>query len=44
MKIELLTLGIYQANCYVVSEGENCFIVDPGERADKIKEFLQENH
>lgn len=43
MKIDVLALGMFQANCYIVSEGDKCFIVDPGERADEIGEFLQDN-
>lgn len=43
MHIQRLALGMFQANCYVVSEGDSCFIVDPGEKADQIKEYLNEH-
>lgn len=44
MHIQRLAFGMFQANCYVVSEGDSCFIVDPGEKADQIKEYLMEHN
>ena len=31
---------MYQANCYVVSEGAEAFLVDPGDRADQVLDYL----
>lgn len=36
MKIETLVVGMLQENCYVVTVGDNSFIVDPGDEADRI--------
>ncbi len=43
MKIHRLTLGIYQANCYIVqSEQTNeAFIIDPGDEAEQIQALLE---
>lgn len=40
MKIQKLPLGMYQANCYVVSEGDEAFLVDPGDRPDQVLDYL----
>lgn len=36
MKIETLVVGMLQENCYIVTVGDNSFIVDPGDEADRI--------
>ena len=36
MDIKVLVVGALQENCYVCSIGNNAFIVDPGDEADKI--------
>ena len=36
MKIETLVVGMLQENCYIVTIGDNSFIVDPGDEADRI--------
>lgn len=43
MEIQKLALGMYQANCYVVSEGSEAFLVDPGDRPQEILDYLN-NH
>jgi glyoxylase-like metal-dependent hydrolase (beta-lactamase superfamily II) len=45
MKIDCLTLGAYQTNCYVLCSGEDakaCLVVDAGSGADKLIKFLSE--
>lgn len=46
MKIESLTVGQLQTNCYLVIEEENwrCFIVDPGDEANFISEKVLYNN
>ena len=36
MKIDTLVVGSLQENCYVVTIGNNSFIVDPGDEAERI--------
>jgi len=43
MEIQKLALGMFQANCYVVSEGNEAFLVDPGDRPEEILDYLN-NH
>ena len=38
MDIKVLVVGALQENCYVCSIGNNAFIVDPGDEADRIIE------
>ena len=45
MKIHKLVVGGLSTNCYVVvSEKGNAFIVDPGDDADRIRDFLSQNN
>ena len=36
MKIDILVVGSLQENCYIVTIGDNSFIVDPGDEAERI--------
>lgn len=36
MRTETLPLGVYQANCYLVSENDQYLIIDPGSKPDLI--------
>lgn len=36
MDIKTLVVGALQENCYICSIGDNAFIVDPGDEADRI--------
>lgn len=36
MNIKTLVVGALQENCYICSIGDNAFIVDPGNEADRI--------
>lgn len=40
LKIEKVVVGEIETNCYVVKKDNNCFIVDPGAEAKKIKELV----
>jgi glyoxylase-like metal-dependent hydrolase (beta-lactamase superfamily II) len=40
MNVEVLTLGPVQTNCYIVSQGDSCVIIDPADRADRIINHL----
>ena len=44
MEINLLTLGAYQTNCYIVCapESQTCAVIDPGYAPEKILAFLAE--
>ena len=42
MQVHTLALGAYQTNCYIVQNGERCFIIDPGYEAARILAFLEE--
>ena len=41
MIVHTLPLGAYQTNCYIVQNGANCVIIDPGYAPDTILRFLQ---
>ena len=41
MKWTQIPLGPLQTNCYIVSEGQNCLIIDPGEEPQKIIQYIQ---
>jgi len=45
MKIEHLTLGAYETNCYVLRDGEaarDCLVIDPGLDAGRLIDLLKE--
>lgn len=45
MNIEVLHLGPLATNCYVVWDDNGvCAVVDCGGQADKVAEFIEENH
>lgn len=41
MKWTQIPLGPLQTNCYIVSDGQNCLIIDPGEEPQKIIQYIQ---
>ncbi len=46
MKIDRLTLGAYQTNCFVLRESKtakDCLIIDAGLAADELVDFLQKH-
>ena len=40
MKIDRVVVGSYLENCYIVSQDNNCIIVDPGDSFEKIDEII----
>lgn len=40
MNIQKLALGMFQSNCYIVSEGHDAFLVDPGDRPVEVLNYL----
>jgi hydroxyacylglutathione hydrolase len=44
MKIETVTVGAYEVNCYVVwDEGLNALVIDPGANPERIEEVIKAN-
>jgi len=43
LKIHCLKLGQLQTNCYIVSNKNNCIIIDPGDSPETIIDFLSFN-
>ncbi len=42
MEIQRIKLGFFAVNCYLIKEAGHVLIIDPGARANKILEALQE--
>ncbi len=42
MELKILPLGNYQANCYCLEEEEDLCIIDPGDEAQIILDYLKE--
>jgi len=42
MKIDRVVTGSLQENCYILTEGDKCLIVDPGDDYYLIKEKIQD--
>ena len=40
MKIDRVIVGDLQTNCYILSIGTNCLVVDPGDEYNKIKKVI----
>ena len=43
LKVYPMPLGAYQTNCYILSVGEQAIIVDPGDEAHKVIQYLETN-
>ncbi len=41
MFIQKLALGMFQSNCYVVSDNGQAFLVDPGDRPVEVLDYLK---
>lgn len=41
MKIETIVVGVLQTNCYIVHDGRQAIIIDPGSDAKKIINFIK---
>lgn len=44
MQIDKMVVGDYQTNCYILTNNNNCIIIDPGDEFEKIKEFLKDKN
>jgi len=44
MNIAKFVVGDIEANCYVVYDEKNCFIIDPGAEAERIKRFIKQKN
>lgn len=40
LKIDTVKVGVLQTNCYVISQGKKCAIIDPGDEYSKIKKII----
>lgn len=40
MKIDRVVVGDLQTNCYILSIGNKCLVIDPGDEYNKIKEVI----
>lgn len=40
MKIDKVVVGALKTNCYILSKGNNCIIIDPGDEYNKIKKVI----
>jgi len=43
MKITVLPLGMLQTNCYILTEGDRCLVIDPGDEPEKVLGFLEKH-
>jgi glyoxylase-like metal-dependent hydrolase (beta-lactamase superfamily II) len=45
MILEVVAVGAYQANCYILAEdnGSNAIIIDPGDEYEKIKKIIDKH-
>lgn len=43
MKLTTIPLGLYQTNCYILWENDRCLVIDPGDEAEKVLRFLEQN-
>lgn len=41
MNITTLPLGMLQTNCYILTEGDRCLVIDPGDEPQKVLSFLE---
>ncbi len=44
LNIQTLTLGAYQTNCYVLTNGSRCVLIDPGYEPEGIAAFLKNSN
>lgn len=44
MVLDTLVLGLIRTNCYIVSEGDSCVVIDAGDRPGQIIEYLEQNN
>ena len=44
MTITTMPLGMLQTNCYILSQGDRCLVIDPGDEAQKVLAFLEQQN
>lgn len=45
MKIDMLPLGMVQANCYLLQDNKkNCIVIDPGGQGEMLIDFIKEKN
>ena len=42
MKITTIPLGMLGTNCYILSEGNRCLVIDPGDEPRRVLSFLED--
>ena len=42
--LEKVIVGDYEENCYILTIGNDTYIIDPGDEAEKIDEFLKDKN
>ena len=42
MTITTLPLGMLQTNCYLIENADRCLVIDPGDEAQKVEQFVQQ--
>lgn len=43
MKVDIVVVGTLETNCYILSIGNECILIDPGDEYDKIKNVIRNN-
>ena len=43
MNIKIIKVGYLEENCYIVEKNDNCIIIDPGDEAEKIINYITLN-
>ncbi len=43
MNIETIEVGLMGVNCYILRNGDKCVVIDPGDDADRICEYMSKN-
>lgn len=41
MEIEIIKVGVYETNCYILNKENNCLIIDPGDEINKIEKRIK---
>ena len=40
VEVDKVVVGVYAANCYILSKNNKALVIDPGDEYDKIKPFI----
>ena len=44
MKVSKIIVGELQTNCYLLENGSECLLIDPGDESSKIKDFIKDKN